>query len=176
MSILNPYTWLIGILVLALTGGSGFLYGMNHGKKIERAEWQTKELKADHDVQDNLAAAQTDVETREASHQKDLANISAHYQKELQNVYDTKDRVIHDLRAGALRLRDPGTVNPAGAGAMPSSVASSSGCDGQAGSHLSEQISEFLASEASRADGIVEQLNACQAVVVKDREICGGGQ
>lgn len=173
MNILNPYTWLAGALILALVGGSGYLYGREDGKKIERTDWQKKE-NAD------LAAAvkERDKLRKEAEDHADaLAAISGHYQGELKNERIKKDRVISELRAGTVRLRDP-NGKCAGIGiALPETDTGAGGRDGSSGTELpgssvgvlSSNASEFLIGEASRADEIARQLTACQGVVRADR-------
>lgn len=172
MNPLNPYTWMIGALVLAFVGGSGYLYGRADGKKIERAQWQAKELKASQDAQDALATAQAAVTAAERKSAQDLADVSTHYQKELNHVSATKDATIAALRTGAVRLRDPGTKYTLGSNAVPDFGASAGRSDGKAEGELSKELAEYLVTEASRADAIAIQLTSCQAVIIKDREIC----
>lgn len=88
---------LIYVLVILLTFGGGSFAGYQHGKKIERAEWQEKEAKQRDELAKELAAA--------------IARKSAHesaQQTNLMKVINEKERTInqlsHDL-AGANRLR-----------------------------------------------------------------------
>ena len=171
MNMLNPYTWIIGALVLAFVGGSAYVSGRMDGKKIERSAWTTKELKATQDAADAIAKAHDEVQIAEQKHAQELQDVSITYQKELNNVSAKKDATIAALRTGAIRLRDPGTRYTLGANTLPNAGASARGCNGKAVSQLSDELAEFLTTEASRADAIVDQLTACQKVVVKDREL-----
>lgn len=88
---------LIYVLVILLTFGGGGFAGYQHGKKIERAEWQEKEAKQRDELAKELAAA--------------IARKSAHesaQQTNLMKVINEKDNTInqlnHDL-ASANRLR-----------------------------------------------------------------------
>jgi uncharacterized membrane protein len=106
------------------------------------------------------------------------STASTNYQK---GVNDGKTKLaafIASARAGTVKLRDPG--NQAGTGSARCNQASqgtaagpATGSDGGAASGLlSESATVFLASEANRADEIVMQLTAAQAVIVSDRALC----
>ena len=168
---LNITELLVGALVFigALTGA--YFYGHSNGVDSERVAWQAKEIKATQEADKALADAQDKVNSLQAQYANNLAVISGNYQQELKNVSATKDRTIAALRAGAIRLRDPGIHYTLSPNPLSSSTAPASGCNGQATSQLSDSASEFLVSEASRADQIAIQLQACQAVIIKDREL-----
>jgi len=85
--------------------------------------------------------------------------------KEQENAYT---RAIGVARLGGLRIGTVGT--PACADPVPATSAGTTGRDGETRAELSPDAAEFLIGEASRADKIVEQLNACQAVLVQDRK------
>lgn len=88
---------LIYVLVILLTFGGGGFAGYQHGKKIERAEWQEKEAKQRDELAKELSAA---IE-RKSNHDKAQ-------QTNLMKVINEKERTInqlsHDL-ASANRLR-----------------------------------------------------------------------
>lgn len=107
----------------------------------------------------------------EQRHAADVNQIAGAYEKELQNVKTTKDATIAGLRAGAVVLRDPYSSAQRSAGGETRQVASRAGrCDGGASGGLSVPASEFLVGLASEADGVVEQLAACQQIVIDDRK------
>lgn len=162
---MNPAAWLGAVLAFSLAIGSGYLYGLTHGKKIERAEWQAKEIKADRAAADKLAQAQRDKAAIERKHQAAMVAASEAYQQELKHVRTQKDRVIADLRAGALRLRDPGTRYALGVHPLPGSGPAAGGCDAAAGGKLSDEAAEFLVDLVSEADEVARQLGRCQQVV-----------
>ena len=171
MNLLNPMTWLYGALALALVAGGAYFTGRSDGKKNERVVWQAKEIKANQDAADSLAVATKKVSDAEKSHAIELQHVSNVYQKELIDVSAKKDAVIVALRTGAIRLRDPGTKYTLSPNPLPGTSTGTSRCDGGPGGELSNETAEFLASEASRADAIVKQLAAAQAVIMKDREL-----
>jgi hypothetical protein len=67
-------------------------------------------------------------------------------------------------------LRDQGTVGQTCSSGTAQAAAPSGGSDGNSGGKLSEQLTTFLISEASRADQIVSQLSACQQVLIDERK------
>ena len=76
-----------------------------------------------------------------------------------------KDAVIADLRAGTIRLPlNPGLPRPGESAA--------STCERTLGTttQFLREVVETAVSEASRADAIVLQLQACQAVLLADRK------
>lgn len=102
------------------------------------------------------------------AHATRLSLLSQKYEKEKLDETKKRDRVIADLRAERVRLRDPG--NPRTAGNAESGTASTtSQCDGEARGFLSIEASEFLVRLTAEADEVVHQLTGCQAVVMSDR-------
>lgn len=91
--------------------------------------------------------------------------------KDLKDELSKKDIAIAKLHSGTLVLRDPGNTNSCQGSTVTSS---SSGDIETSGGKLSTELSEFLISEASRADQVVVQLQACQAVLVNDRNTING--
>ena len=165
---LNPYFWLIALIFLAVTGGSSYVAGRMDGKKLERSESQARDNKALIDVQEQLAQSQTNKATIERNSSLAMAAAAETYQKELKNVSTQKNVIIDNLRAGAIRLRDPGTSYTLGADKLPGVGATASGCNGEAGGKLSDATSEFLITEASRADEVTRQLQLCQKIILID--------
>ena len=166
---LNPTAWLIGAIALALIGGTAYVTGRSDGRKVERTEWQAKENKAIIDVQTELAKVQLEKDTIERNAQKALVAASETYQKGLKNEQVRKDKVIADLRAGVIRLRDPGTSYTLSKDTLPGVGATAGRCDGETGGKLSDELTTYLVTEANRADNIANQLTACQAVITADR-------
>lgn len=169
MNILNPYTWLAGLLAIVLCFGAGYVSGRHDGNKITTAKWQVKELDAAQDAARKLEDAQRHADEVEAASQKAMVAASETYQKGIANVQAQRDQDRAAYHAGLLRLRDPGKY-ALGPNSMPQAGPSTGGCDGQAGSELSEPSAEFLLGLAAEADVIANQLTACQAIVKQDRE------
>ena len=88
-----------------------------------------------------------------------------------------RETTIAGLRDGSIVLRDPGREDTGcpgstvtGHGATAGSAGP--GTDGARGSKLSGQTSEFLVSEANRADTLVRKTTALQAQLIADRKAC----
>jgi prophage endopeptidase len=162
----NPWVILGGVvIVVSLTAGAYF-YGNHVGSVTTTVAWQAREAKAASRSAEVLQAAQDRAIAAERDNAKKLAEASASYQEKLKE----KDREKAAAVASTRRLF-VGTVGPQGCGnPLPSTGAGAPGRDGETRSELSKPAAEFLIGEASRADKIVEQLTACQAIVAEDRK------
>ena len=167
---MNPYI-IIGILVLWAASLFGAGYWQNQaGHTAERVAWQAKDNKELSDANAQILKLNNEARATEHTHAEQLANIATSYEQERQNEITAKDVLIAKLRAGSVQLHDPYASSVQASGCATSTIAAGAGRgDAQAGSELSEQLGEFLISEASRADKVVTQLQACQAVVQSDR-------
>lgn len=167
-----PNPWLLlGFVVALIAAALGGEYdGNKRGVNSERVAWQAKDNKELAAANAKILQLETDARAKEQAHAEQLAAIATNYEQELQNAENTRKADVAAARSGALRLRDPGarTEQACGSGTGQTSAAPG-GRDGQAGGELSPELAEFLVSEADRADAIVKQLGACQAVIVSDR-------
>lgn len=175
-----PNPWVIlGILAASIAAlGGTYFYGVGVGKDKVEAVWQAREAKINADTAVAIQAANAKTLAAERAGAKALASVSAGYQAKLKGVQIEKDRIIANLRAGTIRLRDPNAAAPVCRDPVPATGASASGHPSSPETELPVEpvgvlpgrTSEFLVSEASRADKVVEQLTACQAVVAGDRK------
>jgi hypothetical protein len=178
---------LIGLAILAalvalLWGVRAYLSSVyEDGRERGVAETVAQYAKRDNQALRDAIAAKLTAEARvaatEIKAQATFALLAADYQKDVDNAEARNRDVLNDLRAGALRLRDPGAtacaaVSAGGQGAATPGAATRS--NDQAGGELSAQFAGFLLSEAARADAITLQLGACQAVIREDRRIVNG--
>lgn len=122
-----------------------------------------------HAEADKQHAADVDAaRASEQAHGQALTVLDQNYQKAIQDEKAKSDRTVADLRTGALQLRSRFTC-PANSGSMPGPAASTA-VDPPAGQRgLQPEDVRILVSEASRADQVVLQLQACQAVIRGDR-------
>jgi prophage endopeptidase len=171
---LNPYVLLTLVAVWAAS-----LFGVGRwqndaGHIAERGVWQARANAELASANAKILQLSAEVRATEQRHASELDQVAAEYEKEKAHVAAQTDFVIAGLRAGGLRLRDPYTpAIPAGGDPAGQATPATSGGNGGTGGELSEQTSEFLIGEASRADEIVKQLQACQAVVRSDRDLKG---
>lgn len=179
LPVIPPWAKPLGaVLLMAAVLGAIYAYGQQQfglGEKAERTAWLNRENTALTKANTQIKALEDKYRAQEQKHAQDMAAASAKYQEDLMHEKDTKDRVIADLRSGALRLRVPVTC-PDGAGGSGTAAPGPStiGRDGETRAELSISASEFLVGLANEADQVVRQLTACQAVVFSDRQAQGG--
>ena len=164
---LNP-----GVILAALAAGvcivlGSYFYGVSNGKAEIEAKWQTRESKINAESAQKIATANARVLAAERKNAADVADISGAYQKKLQEKDHEKDRAIASARASGLFVS---TKRSSCGNAVPQAGPGPSGRDDPPRSELSDEASEYFVSEAHRANKIVEQLTACQALVRADRQ------
>lgn len=135
-----------------------------------------RDNKALLDAQARVKLLQGEKEALERKAANNQAEISANYQRGLQDGKVRTDRFIADVHAGRIVLRDAGgraAGAALGAGSEGGGAAAGAGGrDGATGCQLSTAASGFLLGLTGEADDLARQLTACQALIVKDREIC----
>ncbi len=140
------------------------------GRVAERAVWQEREseqLRMANAKIVELQAAAREVELAKASA---VAAVSADYQRRLNDANKQRAADADAIRAGTLRLRDPGATSiGTGGDRAAETPAPAGGCDGRASGELSGAAAQFLFDLAADADQVAMQLQACQAVIIEDR-------
>lgn len=161
-----------------------FAYGWAYDIGAADADlvWQKKYNKdliaANKSLDKALADFQEEQETRQAlsqAIQESFAYLSASFQEKLGHVESRKNSVIADLRSDNLKLRIG--IKTAGRASACSSnqpeageaTAAASGHHGTETAELSNEAAEFLIGLASEADKVVEQLTACQGLLIAER-------
>jgi hypothetical protein len=172
-----------GILIalVALTGMvKSYLNGIveegyKAGTHDERAKWLAREAK-------ELAAANAEIERlhiaareEEGHHAEMLAAISKDYEKELGNARLATKLALDAVRSGSFRLYNPCTTAGKGSGLRPpgEAAAAAGKRDGASGADVQGTYAERVARSvelAGEADEVTLQLQACQRVVLSDRE------
>lgn len=165
---MNVYLIAALVFVLGLTGA--YVKGRGDGGRLVQAEYAQRDL-ADERV--NAAAIKginDRYRAKEKAQAQAIAAVSKKYQTRLANVETQKLADAAAIDARTLVLRDPSSpgVQSCGSGAT-GAAAGPGGRDGPEGSELSLPASRFLLALANEADGVVNQLTACQAVVEADR-------
>lgn len=145
---------------LALVGALAYFIHTRYQAGYDAAMQETAEMKAEQDL-----AFQVMARNQERAHAEELASISSKFIIERAKGYEQRDQVISDLRAGAVRVRDKFRCKAGLPEASPGTGRSDAASEGG----LSDQDAEFFVREASRADAVVGQLTACQAVIKSDR-------
>ncbi len=175
-------TWAIYALVAAAAlGALWYAYttidgrGYERGKSAVEADYVKRDNKALKDALDRVQTLQAEIRAREASHQAAVAALSEKHQQEKVHAKRQHDRDLAAVRAGTLKLRDPGaTATAAQCDRSPERppAAASGGDHAAAGSELSGAASEFLLSLMHEADGVVGQLTAAQALIREQVRAC----
>lgn len=163
---------IIGALAAAAVGLYG--EGKQAGHIAERALWEKRANAELAEANRKLAAALKRNHDLEEDFNRQLAQASGAYEKGIKDAQLQKDRFIAGVRSGSIVLRDPG--RPAGGQsdrrAGPDTAAATPAPDGAGGCRLSPEASEFLWSEAARADQLAVKLTLAQRVIVAYYEAC----
>lgn len=167
----NPWVLLGGLVLVGVLTGGAYLRGTHNGAIADAAAWQAREAKIATESAAILAAAQARVTAAEQAGAMALANVSAAYQKKLQEKDHEKTVALATAHAGGLWID---TISPPGCDdTLPQAGPGPRRCTGVTRSEISTAAVDRLISAASEGDAIADQLAACQAVVLKDREVCG---
>ena len=168
---LKPYAWLAGA---ALWAGSLVAVGWWQyaaGSDDVAADWQAQENEELRAATARIEQLQAEATAKERAHGEALSAIDVRYQNELKNANDSHQRLVAELRAGSLRLRDQYATTGANCGGASGGTAATAGeRDGEAGTDLSGPATGFLLDLTKEADDAVRQLSACQEVVIEDRK------
>lgn len=175
-----PYRVMALVIAVAILISAVFTCGWKastfiwEGKLDKMVLAQTKKANADLLAsQIRVASLTRELSRIDGTHADRLHQASENYQKELTHVQDSKDRFVAGVRSGAIVLRLPAARTEQAGGHIPAdALAPASRCDGEARGELSAEVTEFLYSEASRADDTVNQLTAAQAVALAQYETC----
>lgn len=167
----------IGFLLLALLC---YLAGnalVQSGATAERARWQARENLELRSAQDKILTLTQDAQRQERGHAVRMAALETQLLQERKRASAQHQADLDRLRAGALRLRDPGArptaCSPGAEPAGRAATASATSGDGAAGGELSSAAAEFLLGLAAEADDVVAQLSAAQHQLIEDRRLCG---
>lgn len=154
--------------VLAI--GGAYFKGHSAGADSVHVAYLQRDTEAAQKSLSKIRELSEAVRSKEQQKAHELAKVSESYQRELAQNEARKNALLDDVVSGRIRLyvntrKDGDSGKPAG-----ETTASACRCDGrEEGGFLGQADTAFLVSEASRADQVVKQLGACQAVVRKDR-------
>lgn len=169
LALLWRFKW--QVLLVAALGLALWQRDVANGLREDIAAHALEDERAAGAAKADKLQAETAAREVERIHVDEMAAIAAQHEQEKQHALAEKDAVIAGLRDGTYRLRT--RLAAAGATAdLAAQVGAAAGIgDGAAQTGLRIEDAEFLLSEASRADDVVRQLTACQAVIVSDRGV-----
>lgn len=161
---MNPYL-ILGIVLACLASAFG---GVHVGKKLERTDWQEKEIRQQAEYQATYKRLTDSAREKERQHVEQTAQAQKEYQDAL-----TKQRRLYDaenarLRDGSIVLRVPVTTTCGST--SPEAGSDPSRSTGRATAELSGEIAEAIGRFGSEVDEVVHQLKLCQSIIVKDRQ------
>ncbi len=155
----NPYVIIAALVGFIAVAFGGYEYGLSHQKAIDQVA--VDQLKI-------IAAAELQAETVKTKAAEEAAAVAAN---EIEQDTRSHEQILADAKttsdaaiALAGGLRDPGRRGD-GCKAAVDHAATAALNNGAAAaySRLSDQASQFLLSEADRADEVVVRLHACEA-------------
>ena len=162
-----PVRWIVLLSVIALLCGGAF-YG---GYRIEALRFD--KFKSEQTAVAEKARANSEAHARqlEQDNASKIAALDADYQEKLHDQQQNYEAALRGAGDGSLRLyvhTHSCTAN------MPKAGAGADRSDDSGTAQLSGDTAKFLVSESHRADNLAVQVNALQAVVQRDRELCNG--
>lgn len=162
--------WLLGIIavigLMAITSGVTWRVA----SRYTESGWQAREATINAAAAAKIKAATDRVLDIQRAAGIQLAAVDSHYQDKLQEKDNALANARRDARTRGMFVN--ATCPPSGRDAGSGITAGSGVSDGPARVRLSDEDAEFLISEASRADKVVEQLVAAQEVIRQDRAAC----
>jgi len=150
--------------------------GYDRGKQETEAKYAKRDNEQLRAAAERIKTLEDQARRQERENAERLAEISKQRQKELADAKRQHDRDIAAVRAGTLKLHDPGV--PAGGAAAgrgspgPAPGAPAGGRDGETRGQLSGAAAEFLLGLAGEADDVARQLDKAQAVIIEYRRAC----
>lgn len=165
---MNVKAIMLGVCVLGIVAVAWWFY--HQGQKSE----ELVDVKEDNTILartlDRLHELEEQVRQQEHDHSVEMAEIDKVNQKELTDARAKSGAFIDDVMSGKLRLYDPHARCGRPNSNTGETVASPSVDHGATGAELSDEVERFLELEAARADEVVIQLTACQAILRADRK------
>lgn len=167
----NP--WILLGLVLAWIGSvAGVGWWQNDaGSTAERVIWQEREMKALAKSNKAIQEANDAARETEREHATAMDGIAKDYERRLKDAKDQKDRDVAAAYSGAIGLRIPRALpGAAGTGEAAHAASSPGQCDVGAQAELPREAAANLLAIANDADAVTDQLAACQAIILQDRQ------
>ncbi|AJD82929.1 hypothetical protein PJWF_00035 [Achromobacter phage JWF] len=164
MKMISLQTTIIAAAIALAVGGIGGLvsaWSLTRNHYIAKIE--SERSAASEAARIAEAKFNTTVANLKSASSRELNEVSTALQEKLNAAEKINDDYARRIATGSLVLRDPGASRPRQV-SQDRSCPAASQRDGQTGSELSTEASQFLWGEAERADRNTEELSACQAV------------
>ncbi|WP_375592109.1 lysis system i-spanin subunit Rz [Chitiniphilus eburneus] len=167
---INPRLLAAVALALLASHAGVYLLGRAHGRagQLDREVVKVEQRAADLAVATQARVAS--VRATEASASDALVDIATHYREVTAHDLQQKDRLIADLRAGNVRLREQLAARP-GDDLSPA-AAPGPGTAGTGGAELHPATGSALYEIARDADTVARRLDACQRALMVQQRTC----
>lgn len=166
----NPWILLAVVLVwVASLTGVGY-WQNDAGHVAERVVWQDRQVKEANDAATAIKAAEDAARAKENAWEVAVAQIAQNHEKELQDEKNQHDNDMAAAYSGSLGLRFSRSTPVLADSGAASGVAAGAGIgNGAETVELPRQVAASLFALVDDADGVADQLRACQQVVRADR-------
>ena len=174
----EPYRLLAVLILWAASLATVGIWQRHDGEASVTATWQARETKEQQAAAAQFKSLSDAARAAEQKYTNEMATLASNYERKLSDANKQRISDLAALRAGTLRLRDPGTSHvstcpssTAQAGTSPgrSDGSTPSQLQATANGLLSTDASQFLINFAADADDVARQLAACQQVIEQDR-------
>lgn len=171
------------ILAAAALGALWYAYSTIDGRGYDRGKSETEAAYTQRDNQALRAALtrvqqlQAEVQAREQTHAAEIEGLRAQHLKETAHANRQHLADLAAVRAGTLKLRDPGPAAGAAGcdrGAAAAAAGAAGGSDAAARGELSAEAAGFLLSLVHDADAVTRQLSSAQQVIRAQIKACNG--
>lgn len=162
---MNPYAIIFSAVVAAAMLAGSYLQGRKDGANAIRADYAARDLKASQDYAAKEREITDAYRKKEAKLAQQVASVSTHYQRK---VADNAKAL--DIAIASGRLYDRFATNSAASRDCTAKTPADPVATRPSGAELSQQFTEFLKREASRADKVVLDLNLCIGILEEERK------
>lgn len=159
--------YIIGIILVLALVGFGYVMGGTDAR-IERDEARGQYASALATATMDRDAANARANNIEKRWSSDIKEVGTTYEGIVKNEKAAADRTIADLRNDVVRLRVR-TATLASGGALRGAAEGGAVDPGQAEQTLDGSVAARLAGRYADYNALVDQLNACQAVILIER-------
>lgn len=158
------------LLAMLLVGGGAWWHGHHTGYDTASVKMQSKIDKLNTQIAQERETASEAARLAERKHSAEMATAYGNYQENLKNAKADSDRLVADLRAGSVRLRDH--WNTCVAASVLPGIAGSAGppdADTELRAAHQGQVFEDVAGQVRDSAEADATIRALQAIVKADR-------
>lgn len=168
------------ILALSVLGSiyyaahKAYTWAYTNGATATNNDWLARENVQVVTANAKIVQLENEAREKERIQEINVANIVDTYETDKQNAKLKTDANISNLNNGIIKLRDKYAASRQSTCPSQNSTTSTSTSvdNAETGTDLSGTAAEFLLKLTAEANEVVLQLDACQALLVSDRQIC----